>query len=89
MAFSKQYCLSDPAKRESELYCAGPVPLRRNVDARSGTSLKTIAPKLSVALIFLWLLSFYQEKESNIKLGEQNMNKEKNLFKRILPTEVR
>jgi hypothetical protein len=59
------------------------------VDARSGTSLKTIAPKLSVALIFLWLLSFYQEKESDIKLGEQNMNKEKNLFKRILPTEVR
>jgi hypothetical protein len=47
------------------------------VDARSGTSLKTIAPKLSVALIFLWLLSFYQEKESDIKLGEQNMNKKK------------
>ena len=41
VAFSKQYCLSDPAKRESELYCAGPVPLRRNVDARSGTSRET------------------------------------------------
>ena len=52
-------------------------------------SLKTISPKLSVALIFLWLLSFYQEKESDFKLGEQNMNKEKNLFKRILLTEVR
>jgi hypothetical protein len=34
-------------------------------------SLKTVAPKLSAALIFLWLLSFYQEKESDIKLGEQ------------------
>ena len=40
-------------------------------------SLKTISPKLSVALIFLWLLSYYQEKESDIKLGEQNMNKKK------------
>jgi hypothetical protein len=31
-------------------------------------SLKTGAPKLSAALIFLWLLSFYQEKESDIFL---------------------
>jgi len=29
----------------------------------------------TAALIFLWLLSFYQEKESDIKLGEQKMNK--------------
>jgi hypothetical protein len=29
-------------------------------------SRKTRAPKLSAALIFLWLLSFYQEKESNM-----------------------
>jgi len=34
-------------------------------------SIKTGAPKLSAALIFLWLLSFYQEKESNIDLVEQ------------------
>jgi len=31
-----------------------------------GASFKTGAPKLSAALIFLWLLSFYQEKESNV-----------------------
>jgi hypothetical protein len=34
-------------------------------------SLKTGAPKLSEALIFLWLLSSYQEKESDIVLEEQ------------------
>jgi hypothetical protein len=38
-------------------------------------SRKTGAPKFSAALIFLWLLSFYQEKESNTNLGEQKMNK--------------
>jgi len=34
-------------------------------------SFKTGAPKLSAALIFLWLLSFYQEKESDMVLGKQ------------------
>jgi hypothetical protein len=44
---------------------------------RGGTSCiawasrKTGAPKLSAALIFLWLLSFYQEKESNMDLDKQ------------------
>jgi hypothetical protein len=34
-------------------------------------SLKTVAPKLSAALIFLWLLSLYQDKESNLGLGQR------------------
>ena len=32
--------------------------------------LKTGAPKLSAVLIFLWLLSFYQEKESDMDLRQ-------------------
>ena len=56
VAKSKQYCLSDAEARggASCIACA-----RR----------KTGAPKLSAALIFLWLLSFYQEKESDIILS--------------------
>jgi hypothetical protein len=43
-------------------------------------SLKTGAPKLSEALIFLWLLSFYQEKESDIVLDEQKKVTKINVF---------
>jgi len=49
-AFSKQYCLT---------------PSRARGSCIAWASFKTGAPKLSAALIFLWLLSFYQEKESN------------------------
>jgi hypothetical protein len=63
VAFSKQYCLSE-------------TEARGGASCIAWASLETGAPKLSAALIFLWLLSFYQEKESNIVLlGEQKMNK--------------
>jgi hypothetical protein len=52
-------------------------------------SLKTGAPKLSAALIFLWLLSFYQEKESDVKLGEQKMNKAYFKTKKVTMNRVR
>ena len=57
VAKSKQYCLSDAEARggASCIACA---------------SRKTGAPKLSAALIFLWLLSFYQEKESDMDLWQ-------------------
>jgi hypothetical protein len=38
-------------------------------------SLKTGAPKLSAALNFLWLLSLFQDKESNKALDEQRKNR--------------
>jgi len=62
VAKSKQYCLSDAEARggASCIACA---------------SRKTVAPKLSAALNFLWLLSLFQDKESNIQLGEQKTNK--------------
>jgi hypothetical protein len=41
---------------------------------RNGTSFKTGAPKLSAALNFLWLLSLFQDKESNKALDEQRKN---------------
>jgi hypothetical protein len=52
MAFSKQYCLTPSEARGSCIAWA---------------SLKTGVPKLSAALNFLWLLSLFQDKESNIK----------------------
>jgi hypothetical protein len=52
-------------------------------------SQKTGAPKLSAALIFLWLLSFYQEKESDVKLGEQKMNKTYFKIKKVTMNRVR
>jgi hypothetical protein len=58
VAKSKQYCLSYTEER-GETSCI------------AWASLKTVAPKLFAALIFLWLLSFYQEKESNMYLGKQ------------------
>jgi hypothetical protein len=47
-AFCKQYCLSDPAKRESELYCVG--------------KLQNSRPKILCSLSAsrrIWLLSLY------------------------------
>jgi hypothetical protein len=38
---------------------------------------KTGAPKFSAALIFLWLLSLYQDKESNNDLGQRPINNNK------------
>ena len=38
---------------------------------------KTGAPKFSEALIFLWLLSLYQDKESNNDLGQRPINNNK------------
>ena len=61
VAFSKQYCLSE-------------TEARGGASCIAWASLETGAPKLSEALIFLWLLSFYQEKESNIALAGQKMN---------------
>jgi hypothetical protein len=55
-ALSKQYCLSAPREERGGTSCI------------AWARLKTGAPKLSEALIFLWLLSFYQEKESDIVL---------------------
>jgi hypothetical protein len=40
-------------------------------------SLKTEAPKLSAALILLWLLSLYQDKESNKDFGRTKKEKKK------------
>jgi hypothetical protein len=67
VAKSKQYCLSDAEARcgASCIACA---------------SRKTGAPKLSAALIFLWLLSFYQEKESDMDLW-QAKNEQINIWR--------
>ena len=68
MAKSKKYCLSD-------------AEARGGASCIACTSRKTGAPKLSAALIFLWLLSFYQEKESDMDLwqakNEQNKFQDK------------
>jgi hypothetical protein len=54
-AYSKQYCLSDPAQRDRELYCMSKLKNRR--------------PKIICSLSAsrrIWLLSLFQDKESNI-----------------------
>jgi len=50
---SKQYCLRDP-------------PVGGDRVVLRGQAEKQEAPKLSAALNFLWLLSLFQDKESNI-----------------------
>jgi len=52
-------------------------------------SFKTGAPKLSAALIFLWLLSFYQEKESNVFIFHLEDNSFLNKQYKELPDEKR
>jgi len=46
--------------------------IRRRASCIAWASRKTGAPKLSAALNFLWLLSLFQDKESNMDLDEQN-----------------
>jgi hypothetical protein len=53
MALSKQYCLRDP-------------PVGGDRVVLRGQDEKQEAPKLSAALNFLWLLSLFQDKDSNI-----------------------
>ena len=52
-AIGKQYCLSDAERSRGRASCI------------AWASVKTIAPKFSAALNFLWLLSLFQDKERN------------------------
>jgi hypothetical protein len=61
MACCKQYCLRRIRQLAETTSCI------------AWASFKTVAPKLSEALILLWLLSLYQDKESNMDFcGAEN-----------------
>jgi len=59
-AFSKQYCLRDPPTGGDRVVLRGQAEEQEPQSRLGGTA----------ALIFLWLLSFYQGKESNMDLGD-------------------